>query len=78
MCCTTLLSGQNSSEIMEGGYKTKTVKGSHEKQLLITSQLQRSALNKHVICLPVIRRQAHADNVSMDINDVVQGIKKLI
>lgn len=28
--------------------------------------------------LPVVWRKAHTNNVSVDINDVVQGIKKLI
>lgn len=49
MCCTKLLSGQNSSEIMEGGYKTK--KGSfaaHEKQLLITSQIHHNTSFAHL------------------------------
>lgn len=30
------------------------------------------------IYLPVVWRKAHANNVSMDINDVVQGIQNLI
>lgn len=34
-------------------------------------------MNLGVIVQPVVRRKAHANDVSMDINDMVQGIKKL-
>lgn len=32
---------------------------------------------RHIIFLPMVWRKAHTNDVSMDINDMVQGIKKL-